>query len=361
MTNLANVDGSVSLPYLTDEQRWAAVVSRDRHADDQFYYSVATTGVYCRPSCGSRQPRKENVQFHLTTEAAEKAGFRPCKRCRPSDPEASALRVSAIEEACRTLEAAQEPPDLDQVAAGAGMSRFHFQRVFKEVTGTTPRAYFAECRRKRVQAELERAKTVTEAIYGAGFNSNGRFYAQSNQMLGMTPKAFRSRGDRATIRFAVGECSLGSILVAATTNGICSILLGDDPDRLAQILQKRFSAAELVGGDRQFEQWMATVIGFIDHPAQGLNLPLDLQGTAFQQRVWRALSEIPAGSTASYEEIAKRIGAPKSVRAVAAACAANSVAVAIPCHRVVRKDGGLSGYRWGVERKLALLQREASA
>lgn len=361
MTNLANVDKSVSLPYVTDEQRWAAVVTRDRGADDQFYYSVATTGVYCRPSCGSRQPRRENVQFHLTTEAAEKAGFRSCKRCRPTAPDVVTQRVSAIEEACRALEAAQESPNLDQIAKAAGMSRFHFQRVFKEITGVAPHAYFAECRRKRVQVELERAKTVTEAIYGAGFNSNGRFYARSNQILGMTPTAFRSGGGHATIRFAVGECSLGSILVAATANGICAILLGDDADKLTQTLQKRFPAAELVGGDREFEQWMATVIGFIDHPAQGLNLPLDVQGTAFQQRVWRALSDIPAGSTASYDEIAKRIGAPKAVRAVAAACASNSIAVAIPCHRVVRKDGNLSGYRWGVERKRALLEREVTA
>jgi AraC family transcriptional regulator, regulatory protein of adaptative response / methylated-DNA-[protein]-cysteine methyltransferase len=361
MTNSAKVDQSVSLPYLTDEQRWAAVVSRDPGADDQFFYSVATTGVYCRPSCGSRQPRRENVEFHLTTEAAEKAGFRPCKRCRPTTLDVVAQRVSAIEEACRTLEAAQQPPDLNQIAGAARMSRFHFQRVFKEITGVAPRAYFAECRRKRVQAELERAKTVTEAIYGAGFNSNGRFYARSNQILGMTPKAFRAGGGDASIRFAVGECSLGSILVAETSNGVCSILLGDDPDRLTQILQKRFPAAELVGGDREFEQRMATVVGFIDHPAQGLKLALDVQGTAFQQRVWRALSDIPAGSTASYEDIARRIGAPKSVRAVAAACASNSIAVAIPCHRVVRKDGGLSGYRWGVERKRTLLEREASA
>jgi AraC family transcriptional regulator of adaptative response/methylated-DNA-[protein]-cysteine methyltransferase len=359
MTNLANLKKSDL--YATDEQRWAAVVNRDREADGEFYYSVATTGVYCRPCCGSRQPRRDNVQFYSTTEAAEKAGFRPCKRCGPTAADAVTQRASAIEEVCRTLEAAQEPPDLDQIAEAAGMSRFHFQRVFKQVTGVTPRAYFAECRRKRVQAELGRTKTVTEAIYGSGFNSNGRFYARSNQMLGMTPKAFRAGGGHTTIRFAVGECSLGSILVAATANGICAILLGDDPERLAETLQKRFSRANLVGGDREFEQWMATVVGFIDHPAKGLSLPLDVQGTAFQQRVWRALSGIPAGTTASYEEVAKRIGAPKSVRAVAAACASNSIAVAIPCHRVVRKDGDVSGYRWGVERKRALLEREATA
>lgn len=359
MTNLANLEKDDL--YATDEQRWAAILNRDREADGKFYYSVATTGVYCRPCCGSRQPRRENVQFYATAQAAEKAGFRPCKRCRPTAADSVSQRASAIEDACRALEASQEPPDLDQIAEAAGMSRFHFQRVFKQVTGVTPRAYFTECRRKRVQAELERSKTVTEAIYQSGFNSNGRFYARSNQLLGMTPRAFRAGGGHTTIRFAVGECSLGSILVAATANGICAILLGDDPERLTHTLQKRFSRAELVGGDHEFEQWMATVVGFIDHPAKGLNLPLDVQGTAFQQRVWRALSEIPAGTTASYEEIAQRIDAPKSARAVAAACASNSIAVAIPCHRVVRKDGDVSGYRWGVERKRALLEREATA
>jgi AraC family transcriptional regulator, regulatory protein of adaptative response / methylated-DNA-[protein]-cysteine methyltransferase len=341
-----------------EEDRWKAVIERDRKADGQFYYSVATTGVYCRPSCGARRPRRENVQFHATRAAAEKAGFRPCKRCRPNEPEAADQRVAAIEEACRTLESAEESPDLDKIAEAARMSRFHFQRVFKAVTGITPRAYFAECRMRRVKAELARSRTITEAIYEAGFNSNGRFYANSTQMLGMTPKDFRSGGSRVRIRFAVGESSLGSILVAATEKGLCSILLGDDPESLVREFHERFRSAELIGGDAEFEKWVATAIGFIEDPSQGLNLRLDVRGTAFQQRVWQALRQIPVGSTISYEEIAKRIGAPRSVRAVAGACASNSLAVAIPCHRVVRKDGGLAGYRWGVERKAALLARE---
>jgi AraC family transcriptional regulator of adaptative response/methylated-DNA-[protein]-cysteine methyltransferase len=252
-------------------------------------------------------------------------------------------------------------PSLDALAAAAGMSRFHFHRVFKTIAGLTPKAYAAAHRAQRVREELSRSDTVTEAIYGAGFNSSGRFYATSSQTLGMTPTNFRSGGADESIRFAVGECSLGAILVAATDKGICAISLGDDPDQLVRDLQDRFPEAHLIGGDQDFEQWMAKVVGLVEAPALGLDLPLDVRGTAFQQRVWQALCEIPSGSAVSYTEIAKRIGAPKAVRAVAQACASNPIAVAIPCHRVVRNDGALSGYRWGVERKRALLDREAAS
>jgi AraC family transcriptional regulator of adaptative response/methylated-DNA-[protein]-cysteine methyltransferase len=240
------------------------------------------------------------------------------------------------------------------------MSPYHFHRVFKAVTGLTPKAYAAARRAVRVRDELaEGTNSVTQAIYGAGFNSSGRFYAKAEEMLGMTPTAFRKGGDAAAIRFAVGECSLGSILVAATEKGVCAILIGDDPDELAHELQDRFPRADLIGGDAAFEALVARVVGFVEAPALGCNLPLDVRGTAFQQRVWQALRAIPAGETASYAEIARRIGAPGSARAVAQACAANNIAVAIPCHRVVRNDGALSGYRWGVERKRALLARES--
>ncbi len=357
----ASANGMTSLPYMSDEDRWSAVLSREKNADGKFYYSVETTGVYCRPSCAARRPLRENVRFHVSCNAAERAGFRPCKRCRPTERGAPEPHAAAIEKACRAIERAEESPNLDEIAHASGMSRFHFQRMFKRVTGVTPRAYFATCRMRRVQADLRSGSTITEAIYGAGFNSSARFYANSTEMLGMQPRSYRAGGSNALIRFAVGECSLGSILVAATEKGICSILLGDDPDTLVRDLQNRFPKAELVGGDREFEIWVAIAAGLVDDPKQRFDLPLDVQGTVFQRRVWQALRGIPPGSTTSYQELAIRLGAPRAVRAVAGACAANGIAVAIPCHRVVRKDGDLSGYRWGVERKRALLEREANA
>lgn len=351
-------DGSA---FADDAARWAAVMRRDRRAEGSFYYSVRTTGVCCRPGCASRLPRRENVRFHASCEAAAEAGFRPCKRCRPNQPALSQQRAAAVAKACRLIEAAEEAPSLAALAASAGMSRFHFHRIFKSVTGVTPKAYAAAHRIRRVRDALPHSDTVTDAIYGAGFNSNGRFYATSTQTLGMTPTRFRAGGAGAAIRFAIGQCSLGAILVAATDKGICAILLGDEPDALARDLQDRFPKARLLGGDKDFEQWIARVVGLVEAPALGLDLPLDLRGTAFQQRVWQALRKIPPGVTASYSEIARRIGAPKAARAVAQACAANAVAIAIPCHRVVRTDGELSGYRWGVKRKRALLAREAAA
>jgi AraC family transcriptional regulator of adaptative response/methylated-DNA-[protein]-cysteine methyltransferase len=361
MMLMATSSEKVVSPYATDQERWEAVVRRDRSADGEFYYSVRTTGVYCRPSCASRLARRENVRFHLNCADAERAGFRPCKRCRPGAPALDEQHAAAVAKACRLIERSEESPDLSALADAAGMSRFHFHRVFKALTGLTPKAYAAAHRAQRIRDELSRSGSVTAAIYDAGFNSNGRFYATSAQVLGMSPTSFRSGGKGEAIRFAIGECTLGSILVAATDKGICAILLGDDPDALARDLQDRFANAELIGGDRDFEQRIAQVVGFVEAPAVGLDLPLDVRGTAFQQRVWRALRDIPAGETASYSQIAGRIGSPKAVRAVAQACAANPLAVAIPCHRVVRNDGGLSGYRWGVERKRALLDREAAA
>lgn len=267
---------------------------------------------------------------------------------------------AAVTEACRTIENSEDAPSLAELAAAAGMSPFHFQRVFKQVTGVTPKAFAVARRAERMREELLKSGTVTEAIYEAGFNSNGRFYEKSAEMLGMAPQTFRSGGKGEIIRFAIGECSLGAILVASSGKGVCCILLGDDPDSLAVDLQDRFPKAELIGGDENYENLIAKVVGFVETPQLGLDLPLDVRGTAFQQRVWQALREIPAGSTLSYSEVAEKIGSPKSVRAVAGACAANAIAVAIPCHRVVRNDGNLSGYRWGVERKRRLLDREAT-
>jgi AraC family transcriptional regulator of adaptative response/methylated-DNA-[protein]-cysteine methyltransferase len=345
---------------IEQDPRWAALAGRSVAADGIFFYSVRTTGVYCRPSCGARLPRPENVRFHATREEAERAGFRPCKRCRPDRPSLAEQHAATVTEICRLIETSSRVPALDALAARAGMSPFHFHRVFKGVTGLTPRAYAAAHRGERVRRELGKAPTVTAAIYDSGYSSNGRFYGESEQMLGMTPTEYRAGGARAEIRFAVGECSLGSILVARSERGVCAIFLGDDPDALTRELQDRFPRATLIGADPAFEDVVAKVVGLIEAPGTGVDLPLDVRGTAFQQRVWRALRAIPAGSTASYREIARRIGAPRAVRAVAHACAVNPVAVAIPCHRVVRSDGGLAGYRWGVERKRELLEREAA-
>jgi AraC family transcriptional regulator of adaptative response/methylated-DNA-[protein]-cysteine methyltransferase len=341
------------------DPRWASVVGRDRAAD--FYYSVSTTGVYCRPGCPARLATPRNVRFHATPTDAERAGFRPCKRCRPDQPPLEQQHAAKVAEACRSIEAAEDVPSLATLAEAAGLSRFHFHRVFKAVTGLTPKDYATAHRTRRVRDQLSRSGTVTEAIYEAGYNANSRFYEKADAMLGMTPSDYRAGGAHAEIRFAVGACSLGAILVATSAKGVCAILIGENPEALLRDLQDRFPRARLIGGDAGFEAMVAKVVGLVEAPGLGLDLPLDVRGTAFQQRVWRALGEIPAGSTASYTEIAKRIGAPRAVRAVAAACAANALAVAIPCHRVVRTNGALSGYRWGVERKRALLAREASA
>jgi AraC family transcriptional regulator of adaptative response/methylated-DNA-[protein]-cysteine methyltransferase len=339
-----------------DHARWEAVRHRDRAADGRFFYAVLTTAVYCRPACGSRLPRRENVRFFASAAAAERAGFRACKRCRPD--RAQRRDMEAVAAACRRIETATDVPALAQLADAAGMSRFHFHRVFKAATGVTPRAYADAQRARKVQAALRRSGSVTDAIYAAGFNSAGRFYAVSSRRLGMTPTQWRAGGAGAEIQYATGATSLGTVLVAATDKGICAIELGDDPAALVAGLRSRLPRSRLIAGDRAFHDWVARVIGCIEEPAKGLELPLDVRGTAFQQRVWQALREVPAGSTATYTELARRLGRPQAVRAVANACARNAIAVAIPCHRIVRSDGSLAGYRWGVERKRALLQRE---
>ena len=344
----------------TDEARWQAIVNRERGTASEFFYSVATTGIYCRPGCPARRPRREHVGFHDSREEAEDAGFRPCRRCRPDEPSLAERHAGAVAAACRLIETAETMPRLDELATAAGMSRYHFHRVFKAATGCTPRAYAAARRADRVRESLRGSGTVTDAIYDAGFGSNGRFYADSPGILGMPPATFREGGRSETIRFAVGECSLGAILVASTAKGVCAILLGEDPNALVHDLEDRFAKATLLGAEPEFEKLVARVVAFVDAPTLGHELPLDIRGTTFQQRVWEALRDIPAGSTATYREISERIGAPGAARAVARACASNPLAVAIPCHRVVRSDGAPGGYRWGVERKQALLEREAT-
>jgi AraC family transcriptional regulator of adaptative response/methylated-DNA-[protein]-cysteine methyltransferase len=362
-TSLAKSSNSSArvLSFSTDEERWEAVRSRDAAADGAFVYSVRSTGVYCRPNCAARPALRKNVRFHATCREAEKAGFRACKRCKPQEASLLHRQAGAVAQACRLMEECEEALSLNDLASAVGLSRHHFHRLFKAQTGLTPKAYGVAQRARRVRDELAKSATVTAALYDAGFSSSGRFYETAGEVLGMTPRAFQSGGAGTAIRFAVGECSLGSLLVAAPEIGVCAILLGDDPGELAKDVQDRFPEAEFKAGDQAFERMVASVAGFVDDPQIGLNLPLDIRGTAFQQRVWQALRKIPAGTTASYTEIARRIGRPKAVRAVARACGANPLAVAIPCHRVVRTSGDLAGYRWGVERKQELLRRETAS
>ncbi|MFO1125464.1 MAG: bifunctional DNA-binding transcriptional regulator/O6-methylguanine-DNA methyltransferase Ada [Methylocystis sp.] len=341
-----------------DETRWAAVVARDARRDGDFFYCVETTGVYCRPSCPSRPAKRANVRFCVTIREAEALGFRPCRRCRPDAPSQQERDAEKIARACRMIEAAETAPTLAQLARAFELSAHHFHRMFSRIAGVTPKAYALAHRRARLRAALKESGTVTEAIYGSGYNSSARFYATAKETLGMTPSAYRAGATSETIRFAIGQSSLGAVLVAASAKGVCAISLGDDPEELLRDLQNRFPHATLIGADEAFERYVAAAIGMVERPQSRFELPLDMRGTAFQQRVWAALREIPAGKTASYAEIARRIGAPKATRAVAQACAANPVSVAVPCHRVVRSDGTLSGYYWGVERKRELLQRE---
>lgn len=342
------------------DPRWQRVLNRDAEVDGSFFYAVKTTGVYCRPSCPSRRPKPQNVAFFKTVDDAERAGFRECLRCNPRGQSSSDLNTEVVVAACRLIERSEQQPNLDDLAKSMGFSTSHFHRQFKAATGLTPKAYGAAHRMKKMRAELVKDKTtVTSAIFDAGYNANSRFYENSNDALGMTPTTFKQGGKDVDIHFAVGECSLGAILVAKSKRGVCAITMGDDADQLVRDLQDRFPKAVLIGGDKQFEALVAEIVGFVEAPGLGLNMPLDIQGTAFQQRVWQALRDIPAGETLSYRDVAEQIGAPRAVRAVAQACAANKIAVAIPCHRVVRSDGSLSGYRWGVERKRSLLKMES--
>lgn len=343
---------------IAQDPRWQLVLQRSTTADGRFVYAVRTTGIYCRASCPSRQPKPENVIFFADGLAAQAAGFRPCLRCTPDQASPQQRQADLIVKACQHISMLDGTPSLQALASEAGMSPYHFHRLFKKTTGLTPRAYAMAIRHQKLQQKLATATSITDAIYDAGYQSSSRFYAESTQRLGMTPRNFRAGGSQTSIYFAIGQCSLGAILVAQSQLGICAILLGDDPAILLQQLQDQFPQAELHGDEQAFEQQMATVIALIDNPRLGLELPLDIRGTAFQQRVWQALRDIPPGQTMSYAELAAKIGQPSAVRAVARACAANTLAVAIPCHRVIRQNGELSGYRWGLARKQALLKRE---
>jgi len=341
-------------------QSWrAAVLARDPGADGQFVYAVRTTGVYCRPSCPSRTARRENMRFFPTAALAQAAGYRACRRCRPDAAPTGARQADVVGTACRALESSVSGMALADLAGAAGLSPHHFHRMFKRITGLTPKAYFKAVRDRRLQGALASAGSVTDAIYAAGFNSAGRFYADGAATLGMAPLAYRGGGAGQCIRYAVEPCSLGYVMVAATARGVCAIELGDAQPALISRLQRRFARASLDPGDAQFRGWVQRVLAFIELPRSLLDLPLDIQGTVFQRRVWQALQAIPAGVTVSYGELAAAIGRPSAVRAVARACASNPVALAVPCHRVVRANGAVAGYRWGAERKAELLRRES--
>ena len=345
--------------HICNDPRWRTIFNKDPAADGQFLFGVSITGVYCRPSCGARRPRPENVTFFATTAEAKAAGFRPCQRCQPDQPPLAERHAALVTALCRHMEQAEAPPSLESLAEQAGLSPWHMHRIFKSVTGLTPRQYALALRKTRLQTQLASGSSVTEALHAAGFGSAAGFYAASAAVLGMTPRRYRAGGADADIHYAIGHCSLGAVLVAASAAGICAISLGDAPDTLASELRGRFPQARLSQGDATFAAQLAQVIALVEDPGCAPALPLDIRGTAFQQRVWQALQGIPPGSTLSYTELARRVGAPAAVRAVASACAANVLAVAIPCHRAVRSDGGLAGYRWGIARKRALLDRES--
>ena len=346
--------------YSTEQARWEALVRRDRRADGAYVYGVVTTGVYCRPACTSRQPNRENVRFFDTAEEAEEVGFRPCKRCNPRSPAANETHAEAIARVCELIDESEEPPTLAELASAVNLSPSYLHRLFKNAVGVTPKQYAMEKRLGDVRERLQTDDaTVTEAIYEAGFGSSSRFYEDITGKLGMRPSEYRDGGQGMRIHSAVARGYLGWVQVAATARGICAIDLADSPDDLRERLRARFPKAGLVENDPGFQVLLSQVLSFLESPQAGLDLPLDVQGTAFQRRVWMALRQIPPGSTVSYGEIAARIGSPKAARAVAQACASNPIAVAIPCHRVVRSDGGLGGYRWGPERKSKLQEQEA--
>lgn len=351
---------------MNDEQRWAAVRNRDARCDGKFLYGVVTTGVFCRPSCPSRRPLRKNVRFYATPDAAARDGLRPCLRCRPlaaAGDDAQAARIHAV---ARHIEAhAHESLPLSALAARARLSPFHFQRRFKALVGVTPKQYLTACRMKRLKDGLRAGAPVTGAIYDAGFGSASRVYERVDTRLGMTPKQYRQGGAGVAISYTVAETPLGLTLVAATDRGLCFVQFGVAEAELVARLEREYPGATIAPMDASarapFAEWMAALAAHLEGTRPRLDLPLDMRGTAFQMKVWSFLQRIPYGEVRSYAEVAEGIGAPQAVRAVASACAANRIAVAIPCHRVIRGDGGLGGYRWGLERKRALIDAERSA
>ena len=343
------------------DQLWEAVERRDRSRDGEFYYGVVTTGVYCRPSCAGRRPLRKNVRFYQTPQDAELDGLRPCLRCRPL--ETLAQPDARIEDLCRYIEThPDESPDLADLAARAGLSRFHLQRSFKAAIGLTPKQYVDACRLRKLKQSLRESRDVAGAVYDAGYGSSSRVYERADTRLGMTPNQYRRGGEGVAITYVTVESPLGLMMIGATDRGLCSIRFGEDREELLDGLRKEYpaSALEPMGTPRpaEFGTWIEALTKHLEGNQPRLDLPLDLQGTAFQMRVWNYLQSIPYGDVQSYGEVAAAIGHPTAVRAVARACATNHVAIAIPCHRVIRGTGELGGYRWGLARKRALIDRE---
>ncbi len=356
---VAEMDVTEQHPRTDAEHAWTALLARDSHYDGQFVYAVRTTGVYCRPSCGSRRPRRDNVLFFPEPAAAEAGGFRPCRRCRPAGERADDPDMRAVQRACAMLDDRLEaPPTLRALGAAVGMSPWHLQRVFRRAVGLTPRGYVDAQRLARFRARLRAGETVSRAVYSAGYGSPRAVYEGGQSVLGMTPGAYRRGGAGLRIRWTVAPSPLGLVLVAATERGVCAVQIGGDEARLGAALRHEFPAAELVPNAGGMTPWVSAVIARVAGETTAAEVPLDVPATAFQWRVWTALREIPPGHTRTYAELARELGMPQGARAVARACASNPVAVLVPCHRVVRSDGALGGYRWGLERKATLLERE---
>jgi AraC family transcriptional regulator, regulatory protein of adaptative response / methylated-DNA-[protein]-cysteine methyltransferase len=348
---------------MSEQQCWQAVATRSRAADGAFVYAVATTGVYCRPSCASRRPLRENVQFFPLPEAAERAGYRACLRCRPQEQPASDPAREQVRRACRMIDRALDEgeggaPGLAELGAAIGVSGHQLLRLFKRQLGISPREYGDARRLGRVKARLRAGEGVAGALYDAGYGSSSRLYERSDAQLGMTPATYRKHGKGAVIDFAIADSPLGRLLIGATERGICAVSLGDSDKALEDWLRQEYSAATIRRDEGRLGSWVAAILAHLDGKAPDLSLPLDLQATGFQWRVWRELQKIPYGTTASYSAIARRIGQPAAARAVANACAGNPAALVIPCHRVTRSDGASGGYRWGAERKAKLLASE---
>jgi AraC family transcriptional regulator of adaptative response/methylated-DNA-[protein]-cysteine methyltransferase len=342
-----------------DERYWRAIEERDAAWDGRFVYGVRSTGVYCRPSCPVRRARRTQVVFFAVPEAAEQCGYRPCRRCRPQQMKAAHPHVELVRQICRYIETHLESSlTLRTLSEQAGVSSFHFQRLFKQIVGITPRQYVDACRLGVLKSRLKERRTVTMAMIEAGYGSSSRLYERASSQLGMTPATYQRGGPATTIRYTVADCSLGRVLLAGTERGICAVYFGDNDAPLESELTREFPAAVVQRDDAELNAWVSAIVNHLSGRQAHLDLPLDVRATAFQWRVWQELRAIPYGSTRSYSDIARALGQPNAARAVARACATNPVSLVIPCHRVVREDGGLGGYRWGLERKQALLDQE---